>query len=318
MIRRVALRLGGAALLLLALSLLCFLLIGLMPGDPIDVMVAGDPNLTRADAERLRALQGLDKPLIERYAEWLVRALQGDLGASRLHGGPVLDLLAERMAATAMLMGAAFALALSVALPLGVIAAMRAGRWLDDAINLLCFAGVSTPPFWLALILIMTFSVALGWLPASGIPPVGLEGDITAQARHLALPVIALALASVGDYTRHMRAAMVEALRAEHVRAGRAKGLTPWSAARRHGLRNALIPVVTIVALQFGALFSGALITEIVFGYIGMGKTIYDAIMGNDYNLALAGLLCAGLFVIVGNLLADAAYAALDPRIRQE
>ena len=314
---RIAQRLGGAVLLLLALSLLCFLLIGLMPGDPIDVMAAGDPNMTRADIERLRALQGLDQPLIERYLAWLGSALQGDLGDSRLHGGPVTDLLAERMTATMLLMGLSFLCALAIALPLGIFAALNAGSVFDDGVNLLCFAGISTPPFWLALILIIAFAAQLGWFPASGMPPAADTGDVWAHLHHLFLPVATLTLASIGDYVRYTRASMIETMRSEHVRAARAKGLTRFGVALRHGLRNALIPVVTIIALQFGALFSGALVTEIMFGYLGMGKTIYDAVMGSDYNLAMAGLLTAGGFVILGNMLADMAYFLLDPRISQ-
>ena len=304
-------RLAESLLVLLVMSAVIYGLIGLMPGDPIDIMISGDPNLTTEDAQRLKALYGLDRPLYERYLVWLGNALQGDFGFSRIFGQPVLDVLVPRLGNTLLLMGLAFFLAFLLALPAGVLAARKPGGWLDGAVNLVAFAGISLPPFWLAILLIILFSVTLGWLPAGGMG----DGSFGSSAQHLILPALTLTLASVGGHLRYLRAAMIEALRQDYIRTARAKGLNEVGVVIRHALRNAMIPVVTILALDFGTLFGGALITETMFGWLGMGKTIYDAVMGKDYNLALVGLLLATVTVLLANLLADLAYAWLDPRV---
>lgn len=298
---------------LLLLSFCIYGLIGLMPGDPIDLMINADPDLTTEDAQRLKALLGLERPIHERYLAWLGQALNGDFGYSRLFSQPVLELMGPRLWNSVLLMGLSLALALAIALPLGIIAAARRHGLFDGLVNLCAFAGISVPPFWLAILLILLFAVTLGWLPASGM---GDSGDPWwARARYLVLPVMALTLASVGGFLRFTRASVAEAARQDYVRTAAAKGLSERRILLGHVLRNAMIPVVTVVALNFGTLFSGALITETIFGWLGMGKTIYDAIMGSDYNLALAGLLFAAAVTLIANLLADLAYAWLDPRI---
>ncbi len=305
-------RLAESVLVLLIMSFVIYGLIGLMPGDPIDLMISSNPNLTAEDAARLRALHGLDRPILERYLTWLGAVLGGDFGYSRTHSRPVLEILTPRLWNTILLMGLSFVLALALALPLGMWAATRPRSPIDHGINLLAFAGISVPPFWLAILLIMLFAVTLGWFPASGM---GEAGDPVSRLRHLVLPVLTLTLLTVGGIIRFMRAAMMEALRQDYVRTARAKGLSFRGVVLGHALRNAMIPVVTILALNFGALFSGALITETMFGYLGMGKTIYDSILGNDFNLALAGLLFATLTTLIANLAADLAYSWLDPRV---
>jgi peptide/nickel transport system permease protein len=302
------------AVVILAMSFLVYALIGLMPGDPIDLMISSNPHLTSADASRLRALYGLDRPIVERYWTWLSGALHGDLGYSRAFQRPVLDVLLPRLGNTLILMGSSFLLSVAIALPLGIMAALRPNSGLDNAINLACFAGISVPVFWLALLLILLFSVALEWLPAGGMGTIGSTGLID-RLRYLALPVATLTIASVGGFARYMRAALIETLRQDFIRTARAKGASRARVVLLHGVRNALIPVVTIMALSFGALFSGALVTETMFAYPGMGRLIYDSIMGNDFNLALVGLLFATLLTLLGNLAADLAYAWLDPRI---
>lgn len=313
MSRFVAIRLAQALIVLVAMSFAVYALIGLMPGDPIDIMVAGNPQLTSEDAARLRAVYGLDRPLLERYGAWIGAALEGDFGYSRVYGVPVLDVLVPRLGNTLILIGISLVLSLALALPIGVLAAVRPYSWVDTAVNLLCFAGISVPSFWLALLLIMLFSVSLGWLPAGLSTAEG--GDLIDRLRHLALPVLTLTLASVAGYTRYIRAAMLEQLRQDYTRTARAKGVGRSGLLWRHALPNALIPLITVAALDLGALFSGALITETMFGYLGMGKLIYDSILGNDYNLALVGLLFATVTTLGGNFGADVAYAALDPRI---
>ena len=314
MLRFLTARLGQAVLVLILMSAAVYGMIGLMPGDPIDEMIASNPQLTAADAERLRAVYGLDRPLAERYLAWLSAAAQGDFGYSRTEARPVTDVLIPRLGNTLILMGASMALALAIALPLGVYAAARPGSPADNAVNLLCYAGISMPTFWLALLLMIVFSVWLGWLPAGGLATPG-EGDAVDRLRHAVLPVVTLAIASVGTYTRYVRAAMIEQLRLDYVRTARAKGAGAGRIHWRHALRNAALPVVTIVGLDVGLLFSGALVVETMFGYLGMGKLIYDAIFGNDFNLALVGLLFATTMTLVGNLIADVVYAGLDPRV---
>jgi peptide/nickel transport system permease protein len=223
MLNTIARRLGESLLVLLIMSFLIYALIGLMPGDPIDLMIQANPNLTAEDAQRLRALHGLDRPLSERYLVWLGGAVQGDFGFSRIHTRPVVEVLAPRLWNTVVLMGLSFALALALALPLGMWAAARPRGLVDHAINFLAFAGISVPPFWLAILLIMLFAVALGWLPAGGM---GEAGDLASRLRHLALPTLTLTLLTAGGIIRFMRASMMEALRQDYIRTGFAKGLS--------------------------------------------------------------------------------------------
>lgn len=303
-----------AAIVLLVMSFVIYGLIGLMPGDPLDVMIASNPGATPEVVAHLRAIYGLDQPVPVRYWHWLVDALGGDFGFSRTHSEPVLTVLTPALLQTCKLMLISFALSVVIAFVLGVTAARRPGGWADGAISLFAFAGISVPVFWLALILIIVFAVRLHWLPASGMATVG-DGGLLDQIRHLTLPVTTLVLANAGQFTRYVRAAMIETMRMDFIRTARAKGLDEGRLVVRHALRNALIPVVTVMALSFGTLFSGALVTETMFAQWGMGKMIYDSILSNDYNLALVGLLFATLITLLSNLFADLAYSWLDPRI---
>ncbi len=301
-------------MVLLLMSVAVYGLMGLMPGDPIDLMISADPNLTAADAQRLKALYGLDRPILERWWNWLTAAAGGDLGYSRLHARPVEAVLGPALVNTLKLLLTSLALSLLIALPAGIYAALRPYSARDYAINLLAFAGISIPAFWLGLMLIIVFAVELGVLPAGGTGALGADGPWE-QLRYLVLPVATLTVASVGGHIRFSRGAMIEVLRQDYIRTARAKGASTGGVVLRHALRNALIPVVTILGLEFGTLFSGALITETLFAWPGMGKLIYDAILGNDFNLALVALLLATLVTLAGSLLADLAYGWLDPRI---
>ncbi|MAF94569.1 MAG: diguanylate cyclase [Rhodospirillaceae bacterium] len=311
-------RLWQSALVLGLMSFAVYSLIGLMPGDPVDLMITADPKITAEDTARLRELYGLNKSIFERYGNWLAAALSGDFGYSRLHAKPVMQVIVPALGNTVTLLGLSFALALAIALPAGIAAAYRPYSKTDYAINLAAFAGISVPPFWLALMLIIVFAVIFGVLPAGGLGTLGetgVPGGIWQNARYLVLPVASLTIASIGGHTRYMRAAMIETLRQDYIRTARATGAGEVRVVFGHALRNALIPVVTIIALDFGYLFSGALITETIFAWPGMGRLIYDAIMGNDFNLALVALLLATLLTLAGNFLADVAYVWLDPRI---
>lgn len=317
MLRYFSHRLAEAGVLLLLMSFVIYLLLGLMPGDPIDIMASGDPTMNADDIARLKALYGLDRPLLERYARWLTDAVSGDFGYSRVHTRPVLEVMAPRLWNTTVLMGSSFMLALVLAIPLGVVAAVRPRTWVDYAVNLVAFAGFSLPSFWLALLLILLFSVSLGWLPASGVQSVG-RSDWADWLAHLIMPVTALTLLTMGRIIRFTRAAMIEALRQDYVRTALAKGLGTYRVVVGHALQNAMIPVVTVLALDFGTLFSGALVIEQIFSYQGMGKLIYDSILGSDFNVALVGLLVATALTLASNLGADLIYGWLDPRITYE
>ncbi|MDP6952460.1 MAG: ABC transporter permease [Alphaproteobacteria bacterium] len=319
MTRYVIGRLLESVLVLALMSFVIYALIALMPGDPIDIMVQSNPDLTPEDAARLKALYGLDKPIFERYWNWLTAAAQGDFGYSRIHSRPVLEVMGPRLANTGVLMGLALLLSLAIALPVGIYSALKPYSASDYAINFVALAGISVPVFWLALMLIVVFAVTLNWLPAGGMESIGGEAEGLAwlldRARYLVLPVIALSVASIGGLTRYVRAAMMEVMRQDYIRTARAKGASRARVVLRHALRNAMIPVVTILALSFGTLFSGALVTETMFSYLGMGKLIYDSIIGNDYNMALVSLMFATALVLASNLLADLCYAGLDPRV---
>jgi peptide/nickel transport system permease protein len=314
MIRFTATRLVEIAAMLVLMSFVIYALIGLMPGDPIDLMLGADPHLSSADVARLKALYGVDRPLIERYFAWAQAVLHGDLGYSRLFSAPVGATLLPRLGNSLVLLGSSFVIGFAVSLGLGIAAARRPHTRFDTLVNLACFAGVSVPTFWLALILILIFAQGLGWLPASGMGS-GENAGIGDWLRHLTLPVATLTIANLGGYTRYVRASMRDALGQDHIRTARAKGASEARVVWRHALRSALVPIATILALSFGALVSGALVTETMFAYPGMGKLIFDAVMGNDYNLALAALLLATAVTMLANLAADLAYAWLDPRV---
>lgn len=300
--------------ILFFMSFVIYWLLGLMPGDPIDLMVGSNPAISTDDIKRLKELYDLDKPIFERYLNWISNAVQGDLGYSRLFSQPVLDILTPRLLNSLILMSVSLMLALAIAIPTGVYTATHPNSYTEKIINFLCFAGISIPPFWLALLLILLFSVFAGVLPASGMETIN-DGGLIDRVQHMLLPVATLSFATVAGYTRHVSASMSEVLQNDYIRTARAKGLLEHSIFRKHALKNALLPVVTIIALDFGSLFSGALITETMFSWLGMGKTIYDAIIGSDYNLALVGLLIATALTLAANILADITYAILDPRI---
>jgi peptide/nickel transport system permease protein len=306
MIGAAAGRIVQIAVTLLVVSFVGFSLIGLMPGDPIDVAIAGDPRLGPEDAARLRAAFGLDRPLTERWWAWLSRALSGEFGHSRLFARPVAEILWPALLSSIQLLGIALAIAALGGVAMGVAAARRGGA-VDGAVSAVSLLGQSVPTFWLGILMIIAFAVELGWLPAGGAD----------SAAALVMPVATLAVANLAAYARHMRAAMLAVLPLPYVRTARAKGASERRTAWRHALPNAAVPAITLIALDAGALVSGALITEAVFARPGMGKLIYDATMGNDFNLALLALMVVALLTMLATWAADVALALLDPRLRQ-
>lgn len=310
MLRLILGRLVQIAVTLVLVSAATWLAMGLMPGDPVDLALMADPQLTAADAARLRALHGLDRPLHERYLAWGAAVLRGEFGHSRLFAVPAAKVLWPALGSTLVLLGWSLLLAAGIGVLLGVWGAAR--RMAAPAVDGAAILAQSTPTFWLGILLIILFAVELGWLPAGGLPQA--EG-IAETLRFLVLPVATLATANLAAYARHAMAAMQAELGANYIRTARMKGLPERAILWRHAFPNAAIPVVTILALDAGALVSGALITEQIFARPGMGKLIYDAIMGNDYNLALLALLLAALVTMLATLAADVAQRLIDPRL---
>ncbi len=312
-------RLVQTSIVMILLSYFCFGLMALMPGDPVDLMVSSKPNITSADVARLKALYGLDRPIYERYYHWAKDFLHGDLGYSRTYKIPVGELLGPRLLNTFLLSSISLIISLIVAIPLGIFAALHQGKKIDYLINFYSFAGISVPSFWLAIVLIILFAVWIPLFPAGGTVTIGSDfvgwPYLLDRAKYLFLPVCSLTLMSIGSFVRFTRAAMLDVLRQDYMRTARAKGLNRWQVIIRHGLRNALIPLITIISLSMSTLFSGAVITETVFAYQGVGHLILEAINGNDYNVAMVSFMISVAMVLIMNLVADVLYACADPRI---
>jgi peptide/nickel transport system permease protein len=242
--------------------------------------------------------------------------LRGDWGNSLVTAEPVVARIAQRLPSTLLLMGIAFVLMLLLAIPLGVVSAVRQNSWLDYAIGALAFGGQAAPPFWLGLLAILFFGVQLGWLPTSGAATVGSDFDVVDRVRHLILPAGVLALVFGGAYTRYVRAAMLEVLRHDFIRTARAKGLSEQMVVVRHALKNAAQPIVTLLAIDLPELFTGAVVVETIFAWPGMGRLYLESIVRLDYPVLMAILTISALLIVLSNLVADVVYCYLDPRIR--
>ncbi len=291
---------------LLGVATLVFSMIHLVPGDPAQAML-GD-GASPQDIAELRGNLGLDRPLPAQYATFLRNAIAGDLGKSFRTGQPVTLMIAERVPATAELAFAAMAVALLLAIPLGIVAAVWRNTLADHAAMTFALAGISIPNFWLGPLLAIVFAVELGWLPVSG------RGTLA----HLVLPAVSLGLALSAILARMTRASLLEELGELYVRAARARGVSPAAAVLRHAMRNSLIPLVTIVALQFGAVLTGAVITETIFAWPGIGRLLIQSIGFRDYPMVQGCILLIAVTYVTVNLLTDLMYGVLDPRIRLE
>jgi len=297
-------RIGSALLVVFGVCTLVFLLIHLVPGDPVEAMLGESAH--PADRQALCAALGLDRPLGEQYARYLDGLARLDLGRSFQFQRPVAELLAERILATLELAGTALALALAVAVPLGVLAARHQGGVLDSGAMGLSLLGISIPNFWLGPLLILVFSLWLGWTPVSG-----REGPVS-----LILPAITLGSGLAAVLARMVRGSVLEVLSEDYVRTARAKGLSEAAVIRRHALRNAWLPVLTLVGLQLGGLLGGAVITETVFAWPGVGSLLVEAIRNRDYPVVQASVLLVSLAYVLVNTLTDLVYVWVDPRIR--
>lgn len=308
--------------LLLVISALIFTLLYLMPGDPLYRMLEGIPNLRPADYDRLRKLYGFDDPIYVQYGKWLFQLLQLNPGYSREYGQPVFDIILPALKNTLVLTIAAVVLGKLIAITLGIFSAVRQYSIGDYVLTATTFVAYSVPAFWLGLMLIILFSVKLGWLPTSGIANSELEpGSWAATAdwlKHLILPVAVLAISEIIQVQRFMRSSLLEVLRQDYLTTARAKGLSERVVIGRHALKNALIPVVTIIAVTMPRVVGGSTVVETVFAYPGMGRLLYTSIMGNDYVVAMTVVMIIAVTVVFFNLLADVIYGWLDPRIRYQ
>jgi len=293
-------------------SVLIFGLQQLLPGDPALAMAGEEQD--PAVIAFLRAKYHLDEPLPVRYALWVEGVARGDLGESIRIKRPVRDLIVEKLPVTGELAGLAMLVAIIIGVPAGILAAVKHDTAIDYGATMMALWGISMPNFWLGILLILLFSVTLGWLPASGFVPPG--ESLRQNLLTLIMPAFVLGNAIAAVMMRHTRSAMLQVLGADYIRTARAKGLSRTSVVLRHALRNALIPVVTLGALQFGALLSGAVLTEQVFTIPGFGKLIVDAVFNRDYAVVQGVVLCTAFAYIVLNLIADIAYVLINPRLR--
>jgi peptide/nickel transport system permease protein len=304
------------------LSYVCFYIMTLMPGDPVEMMIASNPKITSEDVARLRNLYGLDQPAYKRYLNWADTIVHGDLGHSRTYRVPVSQLLGPRLWNTFILSMSALALSLLIALPIGVYTALNPGGKLDSWVNMAAFVGISMPSFLLALLLIILFAVQFPLLPAGGTETIGLGETGLAyfldRGKYLILPVLSLSIQQIGVFVRYARGSMMDVMRLDYIRTAKAKGLSQNTVIWKHAFRNALIPMITVVALSLSTVFSGALLTETVFAYQGVGKLVYDSIMGNDFNVAMVSFIISVSMVLIMNLVADILYGFADPRISYE
>ncbi len=308
--------------LLIGITLISFTVIHLAPGSPTDLAVDLNPAVTKEVKERLEKLYGLDKPLHVQYWNWLKRLAVLDFGRSfAADGRPVIDKILERLPITVLINALSLALIIAVAVPLGVLSATRPHSLFDQATTVFVFVGFATPTFWLALILMIVFGVELGWLPISGLTSYNYDqltlwGKFWDRVNHLILPVLLSAFGGLAGLSRYMRANMLEVIRQDYITTARAKGLSENVVLYKHALRNAILPVVTLLGLSLPAMIGGSVIFESIFAIPGLGQLFYQGVMSRDYPLVMGGLVIGAVLTLLGNLLADISYALVDPRIR--
>lgn len=319
-LRLILRRLLQAVPLLLGVVVLNFALIQSVPGTFLDVMTAEQQVTDPALIERLRVTYGLDQPPTVQLLKYIGSVASLDFGYSYRHNLPVLDVILAHLPATLVLMLASIAIAVLVGMAAGIVSAIKVNTWWDSAVSafaVLCFAA---PSFWLGIMLIILFSVKLGWFPVGGMVTIGLDGGWWTQAldvlHHLALPAIALGLFYSAAYARVMRASMLEVSRMDYVRTAHAKGLTRTAVVLRHIVRNAMLPIVTLLGLQLGAVLGGSIVVEAVFSWPGIGGVLFDSVMSRNYPVVLGILVLSSFVVVVANIIVDLLYTRMDPRIK--
>lgn len=319
MLRYAARRLLATVPVVLGVTLVTFLLIHVVAGDFVPGLTL-NPHLSAEDIDRIRTNLGLDEPLYAQYLTWLSSVVTGDLGHSLVDGTPVSTLIGERILATVLLVGTAILIGLLIAVPLGVTQAVRSGSAFDNAVSAVTAVGYSIPQFWLSLMAILLFSVSfrqwgLPSLPSSG-DQTPFDGSLPDRIVHLVLPTLVLSLGYIATWARFVRSSMLGVLSSDYVRTARAKGMSERRVIGAHALRNALLPLITMVSLELPALFSGAAVIEIVFGWPGIGQLAFNRALQYDYTTVLGITVFVAIFVLIANFLADIAYTFANPRIR--
>jgi peptide/nickel transport system permease protein len=307
-------RLLQAVPLLFVISIGLFGLLHLIPGGP--EQVAFNPRMTPEARHNMVVTLGLDQPPPIQYVKWLWGMLHFNFGNTYKDGRPVITVITERLPATLELLGGAFLLALIVAVPLGIIASVRQYSILDYVFTVLSYLGICMPVFWFAEILVLVFAIQFKLFPTGGMGTEGGTPSVLDGLHHLILPIIVLSFAFIASWSRYLRSSMLEVLHQDYLRTARAKGLARLRVIVKHAVRNALIPLVTVVALDFGSIFGGAVITETIFSWPGLGRLFYDSLSSRDYPVLMAMMVLSALTVVACNLVADVIYGLLDPRIR--
>ncbi len=315
-------RIVGLVPLLLGISLISFAVIHLAPGEPAVIQGEMGQRSTVELREQFREIYGLDKPLHEQYLNWLSRMVRLDFGLSMTADRqPVIDKIAEKLPVTILLNICTFIVILGVSVPLGVASAVRHGKTFDKATTVAVFIGFATPHFWLALLLMLSFGVSLGWFPISGLTSLNFDSmgpieKVVDVARHLVLPVLSLTFGAFAYNSRIIRGSMLEVIRQDYITTARAKGLGERTVVYKHALRNGLLPMVTIFGLWVPELIGGSVIIEQIFAIPGMGRLFWESVMGRDYTTIMGILTISAFLTLLGNLLADVLYTVVDPRIR--
>jgi len=308
--------------LFFGITLISFFVIHLAPGSPTDLQTQMNPKVSTEAIQRLRAFYGLDKPLHVQYLIWLKKLIKLDFGNSfSPDNRKVIEKIAERIPVTIMINVLSLLLILAVAIPIGVLSATHQNSFFDKFTTVFVFIGFAVPTFWLALLLMILFGVQLGWLPISGIKSLGYEPSslfmiILDRAKHLILPVLLSAFGGLAGFSRYVRSNMLEVIRQDYIKTARAKGLSERTVVYHHALRNALLPVITILGLSVPGLIGGSVIFETIFAIPGMGQLFYWSVMSRDYPVIMGILVVGAFLTLIGNLLADLSYSLADPRIR--
>ena len=316
-------RIIGLAALLLGITIITFAVIHIAPGKPTDLVAQFNPKVSMEARERIAHLYGLDKPLHIQYIEWLKRLARFDFGTSFMDSRPVMQKIMERIPITLTIELFSMILILLIGIPIGISSAVKEGSAYDRAMTVFVFIGFAVPTFWLSLILMDFVGVRWGILPISGIKSLefdkfGFFEKIIDVSRHLALPVLVSAFGGLAGISRYMRSSMLNVLKQDYIRTARAKGLAEKDVLYKHALKNALLPVVTILGLSVPGLIGGSVIFESIFSIPGMGRLFYESVMARDYPVIMGVLVIGAVLTLLGNLLADVSYAAVDPRIKLE
>ncbi|GGH61922.1 ABC transporter permease subunit [Frigidibacter albus] len=307
-------RLWQSVILLLIVSIIGFTILNLMPGGPL-AQFALDPGMTQADMDRLAEQMGLNRPLPVQYFDWLMRMLQGDWGTSFRDGVPVLDVIGRHLFATLLLMGSSTVIAIAIGTWIGIRGATHRYSMFDYSATVGAMVALSIPTFWFGLVGIYVFSLRLGWVPAGNMYTIG-DGSVLNYLHHLILPSIVLSLVNVAVWSRYMRSATLDVINQDFVKTARAKGLTERRVLMKHVVGNALLPMITLAGMQLPSILGGALVTETVFTWPGMGRLFLDSLGYSDYPVVMGILMFSAFLTVLGNLIADVVIAMVDPRIR--